>query len=118
MLTISESLRLHPPLPNLTKHSTTDYTLPKMSLKINNGTLLVISAYGLHMDEKYYPNPLKFDPERFSADAVAKRDKYAFLPFGDGPRKCIGKIFQIFKASVCTWSVHSIVDPARRAAKA
>lgn len=46
---------------------------------------------GLHHDPEYYPNPEKFDPERFSEENKSKRPAYTYLPFGDGPRICIGK---------------------------
>ena len=52
----------------------------------------VIPIYALHHGPKYYPEPERFDPERFSEDEKAKRHHYVYLPFGEGPRICIGKL--------------------------
>lgn len=46
--------------------------------------------YSLHHDPKYYPNPDIFDPDRFTPEEKSKRPNGTFLPFGDGPRHCIG----------------------------
>lgn len=48
--------------------------------------------YSIHNDPKYYPNPEVFDPERFTTEEKDKRPNGTFLPFGDGPRHCIGNI--------------------------
>lgn len=91
-LIIVETLRLHPPINVLAKVCSEDYKIPNTSLTLPKGTPVNVSVLGLHMDEKYFPNPAKFDPERFSEEAVAARHKFVYLPFGEGPRRCIGKI--------------------------
>ena len=55
-------------------------------------TSIIIPVYGIHTDEKYYDKPDEFRPERFTEEEKAKRSKYTYLPFGDGPRVCIGQL--------------------------
>jgi cytochrome P450 family 3 subfamily A len=62
-------------------------------LPIKKGTSVIILAYSVHRDPQYFPDPEKFDPERFSAEAKQSRDPYTYLPFGHGPRNCIGLRF-------------------------
>lgn len=61
------------------------------SCKVDVGTSVVIPVYALHHDPEYYPDPELFDPDRFSEEAQIFRDKYTYLPFGEGPRICVGK---------------------------
>jgi cytochrome P450 len=56
----------------------------------------VIPVYALHHDPKYYPEPERFDPERFNEDEKANRHRYVYLPFGEGPRICIGKFAVLY----------------------
>lgn len=59
------------------------------------GSQITINAYGAHTNPKVYPNPLAFDPNRFSAENVLKRHKFSFIPFSAGPRNCIGSLFNL-----------------------
>lgn len=61
-------------------------------VQIDIGTSFVIPIYGLQQDSKYFPNPTRFDPERFSPNNKSKIVKGTFLPYGDGPRACLGKL--------------------------
>jgi len=70
---------------------TQDYKIPDSDVTIRKGEGISISIVGIHMDEKYHPEPEKFNPERFSAANRHKIHPYAFLPFGLGPRNCIGE---------------------------
>ena len=58
---------------------------------MKKGEFVWIPIYALHHDPKYYPDPSRFDPERFSDDNKASIDPVTYLPFGIGPRNCIGK---------------------------
>lgn len=60
-------------------------------MTLNVGQLVAISVHGIHHDEKYYPNPDEFDPERFTPENIAARPSFTYIPFGDGPRMCIGE---------------------------
>lgn len=87
-----ESLRKFPPATGLPRICTKSYKVPGTNMVIDKGTRVQISVWGIHMDPKYYPNPEVFDPERFSEENKASRPDFTFLPFGEGPRMCIGEI--------------------------
>ncbi|XP_022162554.1 probable cytochrome P450 6a14 [Myzus persicae] len=73
------------------RRATKNYQVPGTSLVIEKGQKITIPVYSIHNDPKYYPDPDTFDPERFSTEEKAKRRNGTYLPFGDGPRLCIGK---------------------------
>ena len=65
--------------------------------KFTPGMRFWIPIYGLHHDEKYFPNPTKFDPDRFNEDNRDNINMDAYLPFGVGPRNCIGSRFALME---------------------
>jgi cytochrome P450 family 6 len=90
-LCFAETVRLYPGLPILNRECTKDYQIPESNFKVDKGTSVIISLMGLHRDPKYFPEPEKFDPSRF-AEATKNYDETAYMPFGEGPRICIGKL--------------------------
>lgn len=71
---------------NLNRIAKRNYTVPGTDIVIEKGTPIIIPAYAIQMDPEYYPNPEKFDPERFGSEEKKTRDPMTWLPFGDGPR--------------------------------
>lgn len=70
----------------------TDYKLPGTDIILDKGTAVCFPLLGLHYDPKYFPEPQKYDPERFSEANKRKYPFGAYMPFGEGPHNCIGKI--------------------------
>ncbi|XP_055684924.1 probable cytochrome P450 6a13 [Lutzomyia longipalpis] len=97
---INETLRKHPPAAQIIRSITKNYNVPSMNLVLEKGTRLFIPVLGIHHDPEIYPDPQKFDPERFSPEAVKSRHPYAFLAFGEGPRNCIGARFAMMQMKV------------------
>ncbi|KAK7789223.1 hypothetical protein R5R35_007048 [Gryllus longicercus] len=99
-MVINESLRKYPPVPVLMRKCNKAYREPETGVLIEEGMRVQIPVYALHRDPKYYPDPERFDPERFSEAEKAKRHHYVFLPFGEGPRVCIGLRFGMLQAKL------------------
>ncbi|XP_058807993.1 cytochrome P450 6k1-like [Phymastichus coffea] len=88
-----ETLRKYPPVFSLTREATSDHTFVNSKLSITKGTSIIIPAYAIQHDPTIYPNPEQFNPERFEEQEVKSRRHMTYLPFGDGPRNCIGERF-------------------------
>uniref|UniRef100_A0A8D8WTB5 Cytochrome P450 4C1 n=2 Tax=Cacopsylla melanoneura TaxID=428564 RepID=A0A8D8WTB5_9HEMI len=88
-MVIKESLRMFPAAPIITRDVSEDSDYGN-GLTLPGGTTVFVSIYALHRDPRFYPNPDKFDPSRWSPDLVAQRPANCFMPFSTGPRNCIG----------------------------
>lgn len=78
---INESLRKYPPIPSGIRKCLKDYKIPGTDLTIPKGTPIQLATYSLHHDPEYYPEPEKFDPERFTPENIKSRHHFTFLPF-------------------------------------
>ncbi|XP_050439571.1 probable cytochrome P450 6a14 [Adelges cooleyi] len=92
-MVLAETLRMYPPLSIIFREASKSYQVPGEDLVIEKGTKIAIPAYSLHMDPMYYPDPITFNPERFTPEEKAKRPSGVYMPFGEGPRQCLGKRF-------------------------
>ncbi|XP_038223021.1 cytochrome P450 6k1-like [Zerene cesonia] len=89
---IKEVLRKYSPMGWLDRIAVQDYKIDD-NLTIEAGTPIYVNAIGMHYDENYFPNPLEFNPERFMPENEKNITPFSYLPFGEGPRNCIGKRF-------------------------
>jgi cytochrome P450 family 6 len=91
----TETLRKYPVLSFLDRRCCSDYELPAPTgngtITLPAGIAIYIPVLALHHDPTYFPDPEKFDPERFTEEKKHSRPNYTYIPFGEGPRMCIGK---------------------------
>ncbi len=95
-MVVKESMRMYPPAFITTRDAHEDCELGGFPVK--KGQTVVVNIYGSHMNPEIFPNPDVFDPERFSPENEKLIPKYAYLPFGGGPRVCIGNSFAMMEA--------------------
>nr|AKH03523.1 cytochrome P450 3026D3 [Paracyclopina nana] len=97
---ISETLRFCSPIAIIQRNTTKDYKIPGHDLVIEKGNDVWINVMQMHTNPKYYPNPHEFNPDHFTREAKANRNPCAFLPFGQGPRGCLGMRFALLEAKL------------------
>ena len=97
---VSETLRKYPIASTLMRKCTQNYQLPNSDIVIEKDVNVIIPVYGLHHDPEYFPEPDDFDPERFSDQLKRERKACCYLPFGDGPRNCIGLRFGLMQTKI------------------
>jgi cytochrome P450 len=90
-MVFAESMRLYPPAWTLGRRVLSDYPVGKYVLPA--GSIVLMSPWVTHHDARYFPEPFKFDPERWTPEARESRPKFSYFPFGGGPRVCIGEQF-------------------------
>ena len=99
-MVVNESLRKYPPIPNTIRKCTKDYKVAGTNFVIPEGMAIELPTYSLHHDPEYYPQPEKFDPERFTPENIKQRHPLTFLAFGEGPRNCIGLRFGMMQSKL------------------
>jgi cytochrome P450 len=98
-MVLKEAMRLYPPAWTLSARQATedttigDYPVPK-------NTLVFVAPYAVHRRPEYFPEPERFDPQRFTPENEKKLPRYAYIPFGAGPRVCVGNFFAMMEAQL------------------
>jgi cytochrome P450 len=95
-LVLKEAMRLYPPAFVLSRKSVADTEIG--GYEVPAGSEVIVWTYYTHRDARWYPDPEAFRPERFEPEAYAKLPRMAYLPFGGGPRACIGANFSLIEA--------------------
>ena len=90
-MVLAEAMRLYPPAWLIGRRTVSDHQLG--SYVVPGGSTVLVSPYVAHRDERFYPSPDEFDPQRWTPEAEGTRPKFAYLPFGGGQRMCIGEDF-------------------------
>lgn len=93
---IRESMRLYPPAWIVGRRALTDYPIGGYTLPARS--IVLMSQYVMHRDPRFFPEPDRFDPDRWTPEFKASLPKYAYFPFGGGPRQCIGENFAWMEA--------------------
>ncbi len=113
-MVITEAVRLYPPAWILGRRALKDYKLGPYIVPA--GAIVIMSPYVMHHDPRYFPDPFRFDPDRWMAEARAPRPQFSYFPFGGGPRRCIGEGFALMESIMVLatlaqkWSLRRAVD--------
>jgi cytochrome P450 len=97
-MVLKEAMRLFPPAPGIGRRSAEGDVID--GLTIPPGSDVAVSPRVTHRHPAFWPQPERFEPERFTAEQEAGRHRYAYLPFGAGPRACIGQYFSMLEATI------------------
>jgi cytochrome P450 len=90
-MVMAESMRLYPPAWAMGRYALNDFQLGEYFLPAK--TTVLMSQFVMHRDARFFPDPLRFDPLRFTTEAKARRTRFSYFPFGAGFRQCIGESF-------------------------
>jgi cytochrome P450 len=95
---LHEALRLCPPAAAVARTAMADIEVD--GYRLPAGTVAIVGIYAMHRDPALWEDPLRFDPDRFSPERCAGRGRWQYLPFGGGPRACIGDHFAMLEATL------------------
>ncbi|XP_072947035.1 cytochrome P450 6B2-like [Epargyreus clarus] len=118
-MAFKEAIRLYPSPGFLIRKSVKKYTFPESGLTIDEDVGILIPLQSLHRDPRFFEDPDTFKPARFLPENVGKIPKFAYMPFGEGPRACIGERLGIIQslAGVCSLLSRFSVKPAPTACR-
>ncbi|WP_280586413.1 cytochrome P450 [Halorubrum sp. Boch-26] len=105
---LNESMRLYPPVYTLFREPKLDVKLG--GYRIPEGSALMLSQWVVHRSPRWYDDPETFDPSRWTPERRSQRPRFAYFPFGGGPRHCIGKAFSLLEAKLILAKVCSQYD--------
>ena len=88
-MVFAEAMRMYPPSWVLARYLIKDFAAGGYVMPA--GSIVIISQYLMHHDSRYFPEPMRFDPQRWTPEAKASRPQYSYFPFGGGPRGCLGE---------------------------
>ena len=94
-MVLTEVMRLYPPAWIMARRALKEYQLGSCVVPV--GAIVIMSPYVMHHDPRYFPDPLRFDPSRWTPEARAARPQFSYFPFGGGPRRCIGDGFAMME---------------------
>jgi len=112
---INEVLRLYPPAWTIARNAVSEDVI--LGYRIPAGAIVMLSPYLAHRWQEIWPNPLRFDPDRFTPEAIKARHPFAYFPFSLGPRICIGMQFSLLEARLVLslilrrFKVESLAEP-------
>ncbi|CAG9858208.1 unnamed protein product [Phyllotreta striolata] len=114
-MVVSETLRKWPSAIAVDRVCTKPYTIEPVRpdekpLHVDKGDILWLPIFGIHHDPEIYPDPERFDPERFNDDNKANIHPYSYIPFGVGPRNCIGNRFALMEIKVVFFHLLSLFE--------
>lgn len=111
-----ETLRLFPAAHTLPRQATQDTTIGEY--QVRKGWFIGVDVWGMHRRSDYFPDPQRFDPDRFTPEREAQIPRNAYIPFGSGPRNCIGRGLAMLEGPLAlaalTQHAHLEIDPATR----
>ena len=111
---VMEAMRLYPPAYVIGREALEDCAIGGYSLPA--GHTVLMSQWVVHRDPRWFPEPQRFDPDRWADERAARVPRYAYFPFGGGPRLCIGNAFALMEAVLVLATVareyHFTLDPS------
>ena len=100
---LKEAIRLYPPVSVIARKLDEDVYID--GHRFYKNTDIALCIFVLHRNQKYWKDPLKFNPYRFNNENYQKRDPYCYVPFSAGPRNCIGQRFALLEAKICVYYI-------------